>query len=84
MELKNIGVFWVKPGWKPLASNVVDRKPYKTLSEAIDAIEDAWRTSAPEGHEPWLRAGTGGGSAMFDLHGIRVLQTAMGRPMLKP
>lgn len=84
MSIQDVRVIWGPLGWEPIVSNKQDSDAYgDDLVAGIKAIEAEWQTPKRDKDLPWLRAGTGGGSALFDLHGIRVLQAAMGRNMLK-
>jgi len=72
VAVRDVALIWSPEGVEPLASNL-DRQTFPDLRTAITvaltAPDDAKR-------RPWLRAGTGQGSAILNYQGILLLQAA--------
>lgn len=68
MAARDIALLWVEKGLEPLASRKADRI-FKSIREAVDAaLEPKVRAENDiDGRLPWLRAGTGEGSAILNI-----------------
>lgn len=73
MVTREIAIIRAPEGLEPLPSCQLNRTSYETLYAAIRAALD---TPSGPTDRPWLRAGIGDGSAIFNLQGILLLEAA--------
>jgi hypothetical protein len=75
MIVRDIALVWAHPATNPRPS-AQPQHSYATLREAVSAAQSSTEQAKHSGLVPWLRAGIGHGSAIFDPAGIEILRGA--------
>lgn len=72
---RKVCLLWVPEGFEPLPSNKGE-EPCDDLADAISKARKGYADARASKKLPWVRAGTGEGSAVLNVQGILLLSAA--------